>query len=312
MSVGVLADAPDRIHYQGRMYGDSDEPVNGTYAVSIAVFDAETGGSELYTQRVGNVVFTNGMYDFTWGDVGLSNALTNDYCWMELSVNSTVLSPRQRIISVPYAIRAKTANRMNVPISGMPSSVIMIWNGSVTNIPDGWALCDGANGTPDLRERFVAGADSTPEVGSAVGSSSYTLSESQMPGHTHSGSCSTAGAHTHSGSTASGGSHAHSGSLGSAGAHSHWINKKRSWGSLSGVACGSYPPACTAWNDNNTGSAGSHSHSVTINSAGAHTHTVSVNSAGDHSHTITVNPTGSGAAIDNRPAYYEVAFIMKL
>ena len=33
--------------------------------------------------------------------------------------------------------------------------IIVAWSGSVANIPTGWALCDGTNGTPDLRGRFL-------------------------------------------------------------------------------------------------------------------------------------------------------------
>jgi len=36
--------------------------------------------------------------------------------------------------------------------------VIVMWSGPLGAIPTGWALCDGANGTPDLRDRFVVGA----------------------------------------------------------------------------------------------------------------------------------------------------------
>lgn len=40
----------------------------------------------------------------------------------------------------------------------IPSGVIVIWSGALVNIPAGWTLCDGNNGTPDLRTRFVIGA----------------------------------------------------------------------------------------------------------------------------------------------------------
>lgn len=38
------------------------------------------------------------------------------------------------------------------------SGVIVMWSGSLGAIPTGWALCDGRNGTPDLRDRFIVGA----------------------------------------------------------------------------------------------------------------------------------------------------------
>lgn len=39
----------------------------------------------------------------------------------------------------------------------VPNGVILMWSGNSTDIPDGWALCDGANGTPDLSGRFIIG-----------------------------------------------------------------------------------------------------------------------------------------------------------
>lgn len=48
--------------------------------------------------------------------------------------------------------------------SGVPSGVILMWSGTVASIPSGWAFCDGNNGTPDLRNRFVVGG-STDDAG---------------------------------------------------------------------------------------------------------------------------------------------------
>ena len=42
---------------------------------------------------------------------------------------------------------------------GCPKGVIWLWSGSIENIPEGWALCNGENGTPDLRGRFVIGVN---------------------------------------------------------------------------------------------------------------------------------------------------------
>jgi microcystin-dependent protein len=81
----------------------------------------------------------------------------------------------------------------------VPAGVILLWSGSIASIPSGWNLCDGTNGTPDLRNRFVVGAGSTYAVGATGGADSVTLDASQIPGHTHSfsGSTNTTGAHQH-------------------------------------------------------------------------------------------------------------------
>lgn len=85
----------------------------------------------------------------------------------------------------------------NLPQSGggaaLPVGLIAMWSGASNAIPTGWALCNGANGTPDLRNRFVIGAGSTYAVGATGGATSHThtvgstaLTEAQMPNHTHS------------------------------------------------------------------------------------------------------------------------------
>jgi microcystin-dependent protein len=75
--------------------------------------------------------------------------------------------------------------------------VILLWSGSIATIPSGWNLCDGTNGTPDLRNRFVVGAGDSYAVGATGGADSVTLTEAQMPAHTHTGSTNSAGDHNH-------------------------------------------------------------------------------------------------------------------
>jgi hypothetical protein len=48
-----------------------------------------------------------------------------------------------------------------------------------------WYLCNGQNGTPDLRDRFVVGSGGSYAVGATGGANSVTLTEAQMPSHTH-------------------------------------------------------------------------------------------------------------------------------
>ena len=58
--------------------------------------------------------------------------------------------------------------------SGVPNGAIIMWSGTVATIPDGFSLCDGSNGTPDLRNRFVIGAGSNYAVGATGGGSATT------------------------------------------------------------------------------------------------------------------------------------------
>lgn len=70
----------------------------------------------------------------------------------------------------------------------LPKGLIVAWKGG-DNPPSGWALCNGLNGTPDLRGRFIFGYN--PELGGAYpleskgGSEKHTLTIEEMPSHNH-------------------------------------------------------------------------------------------------------------------------------
>ena len=84
-----------------------------------------------------------------------------------------------------------------LPADLIPTGVIVMWSGAIADIPTGWTLCDGSNGSPDLRDRFVVGAKQddggvpkTNIKGSLMqtgGSHQVTLTVSEMPSHTHGG-----------------------------------------------------------------------------------------------------------------------------
>tara|TARA_B100002019_G_C21264451_1_gene598596 strand:+ start:863 stop:1990 length:1128 start_codon:yes stop_codon:yes gene_type:complete len=76
--------------------------------------------------------------------------------------------------------------------SQFATGMIMMFTGS--SAPSGWAFCDGNNGTPDLRNRFIVGAGSSYSSGDTGGSDSVTLNINQMPQHDHTFS----GSHSHS------------------------------------------------------------------------------------------------------------------
>jgi microcystin-dependent protein len=154
----------------------------------------------------------------------------------------------------------------------VPSGTIVMWNG--TTIPNGWALCDGTNGTPDLRGMFIAGYDPTDSdyniTGNIGGEKAHTLTTSEMPSHQHS----------FSGSTSMNGNHQHT-------------YEDRYW-------------------DNSGG--GLNLQELSPNSNGIVFTMRQTEWSGDHSHTFSgnTNPEGGGAAHENRPPYYVLAFIMKL
>lgn len=198
--------------------------------------------------------------------------------------------------NVQTQLNAAAAATAAVDAYKVPAGGIIMWSGSTGSIPSGWFLCNGSNGTPDLRNRFVVGAGDSYGVGATGGADSVTLSTSQIPAHSHSGSTSSAGSHTHSGST------------GSAGTHNH-----RALGETGGPIAGFGYQTATFMGAQMDGAAYTDSYGGLkhIEDAGAHSHSVSIGSAGDHTHTVSVGNTGGGASHENRPPYYALAYIMK-
>ena len=92
---------------------------------------------------------------------------------------------------------ATTAFVTTAVATSFPTGGIVMWSGSIASIPSGWALCNGSNGTPDLRNRFVVGAGSTYAVDATGGSAdaivvshthaatSTSTSVVTDPGHSH-------------------------------------------------------------------------------------------------------------------------------
>jgi microcystin-dependent protein len=174
-------------------------------------------------------------------------------------------------------------------------------NLSSGSIPAGWALCNGQVvprsdgsgniGTPDLRDRFIVGTGGSYPVGNTGGAALNYLSTAQLPPHAHDAAMDSQGSHAHTGNTGWVGDHTHSlQNLGSVQAGGDNGGANVSVGT--GYSSGRYQSP--------TNPAGGHAHDFVTNPSGAHTHNV------------WTGVVGNGAAIENRPPYYALAFIMKV
>lgn len=173
-----------------------------------------------------------------------------------------------------------TTNDLNTRL--MPSGGIIMWSGSIASIPSGWFLCDGANGTPDLRDRFIVGAGSAYAVGATGGAGAVTLTEVQMPSH----------AHYFSANTSSGGVHT----------HAFYGNNDVS-GNVSGATRGTAQALGAV--ENAAGGA------YTTNFGGSLAQIAAYSEAHIHSVGGATDYRGSNQAHENRPPYYALAYIMK-
>ena len=85
-------------------------------------------------------------------------------------------------------------------IQGIPTGVIMMWSGTIATIPSGFALCDGSNNTPDLRDKFIVGAKQDDGVGAASTAKSNITGSLAATGGSTSATTSQEGVHEFTGS----------------------------------------------------------------------------------------------------------------
>ena len=240
-------------------------------------------------------------------------------------------------------------NFSGIPDS-FPSGGIIIWSGAANSLPNGWSLCDGQNGRPDLRNRFVIGAsagtgDTTYpglSVNATGGSANATLvSHSHtVDSHTHGDGTLQADAHSHTFSATTGNessSHSHGVNINTNNnthTHSHvlpgddqltFANGRAGWSNRS---AGGYPyDARSSTNGGGqmwltTDNTHTHSHNVNGNTgtqSANHNHSFSGTSdqttpgvsGNTGSSSPATNSQGSSPTNANLPPYFALCYIIK-
>ena len=224
------------------------------------------------------------------------------------------------------------------PSGSVPSGIIAMWGGLVANIPSGWLLCDGNNGTPNLSDRFVKGTTGNP--GGTGGSATHGHTTTQPDAHvalTHSGatvgnhSFTQPSAHTdhsalahsaHAGSTVGNHTdvtnHVHVEQLqgGTTGSNTgtHLMGSASTGGSLRSAGQSTLNPTTVgvAAMVHTVGQASAHSdhgaQSHSAHSGGA----VDAHSVGQASQHASQSHTGAAVnTVNSEPAYYALCFIQK-
>jgi hypothetical protein len=175
-----------------------------------------------------------------------------------------------------------------------PQGGIIMWSGPVASIPSGWLLCNGANGTPNLQDRFILGAGGTAyNPGEVGGSTSVTTTLNGA--HDHSATLVASGAHNHNITVNN-----HALTLDQIPPHSHTI---RTGGNGTGnpvTTSGSANAYNTSVVGGNGTAANPHSHGASSDTQGSHSHTATILTNGDHTHTVST-----------MPPFYALCFIMR-
>ena len=174
--------------------------------------------------------------------------------------------------------------------AGVPPGSIIMWYGSIVSIPDGWFLCDGNNGTPDLRGAFVLGAGGSINPGAVGGSTS----------HSHALTVNSGGSHTHT-STAAGTAL----TVNQLPAHKHTNGIVDNIATLFNKGSVAAVPTAAGSVESNGATGTLEGYTSDVGAGQTHTHTITVDAGGSHTH------TGTADSASNIPPYLALAYIMK-
>jgi hypothetical protein len=109
--VGVQADIPKLINYQGMLTDDGGDPLNGTPDIAFRIYNASSGGTLRWNETHSSVPVADGLFNVILGSQsgGINLDFSEDY-WLEIEVDSDTMPERLQFTSVGYAYRAMVAD----------------------------------------------------------------------------------------------------------------------------------------------------------------------------------------------------------
>lgn len=150
---------------------------NGIPLAGGQVFTYQAGSSSpltTYTTVNGNIANSNPII------LGSDGKLPQEL-WLQYGYSyKFVVEDVNNVLINTYDNIAGILTQIPTSAPALPSGVIVIWSGSVGSVPVGYVLCDGTNGTPDLRNSFILGAGNAYAVGQTGGST-----DAIVVSHTH-------------------------------------------------------------------------------------------------------------------------------
>src|SRR5688572_18842175 len=218
----ALHAVPGEMNYQGKLTSPAGNPLTGPQTIVVEVFDDPTAGTLLFGPESHSVTASNGVFNLRIGSLSAPAALPTALQgagtrWLRLTVNGTVMSPRQQLLSTPHAMSVAAGSIGTTELANNAVTTGKILDGEIVNadvsasaniaankiaagsfqstaytFPSGLNLNGGTGGAANAIG-FGGGANQTltaAAVAELVGGAATTL-------HTHTGLMPAAHASTH-------------------------------------------------------------------------------------------------------------------
>ena len=140
----AMAQVPQLIRYQGTLVDTNNVPLEGSFNLTFRVYDAASGGTTLWTETQTAVPVSRGVFNVLLGQATALTLPFDKNYWLTTQVGSDAeMSPRQRLTSVPYAYRAKVAERLDQRPRFEVDTAGTLTNGLIAY----WKLDEGSGAT---------------------------------------------------------------------------------------------------------------------------------------------------------------------
>ncbi len=129
--------APNLINYQGRLTDAVGQPQTGTKNLTFNIFDAQSLGNLVWgPQTFNGTPLVSGYFNVILGNDTTSRSVATAFAqpsnaWLEIVVNGTALTPRQQVLSAPYAVTAQNADKTAFTMITKTSGYTMTGNEDV-------------------------------------------------------------------------------------------------------------------------------------------------------------------------------------
>ncbi|MBI4895521.1 MAG: hypothetical protein HY831_03435 [Candidatus Aenigmarchaeota archaeon] len=159
--------APSKvIPIQGKLTNPSGIPYNGQYTMTFKLFDSSAGETLLYTESISNVPVSAGLFSVVVGESSAINLPFDKDYYVEITIDSETLQPRQRLLSSPYSLYSQNSSyavnssqAQNANWATSAQTAVSAQNAvTATNVVGG--NVDAVNGTFSGDYLYLGGGDS--------------------------------------------------------------------------------------------------------------------------------------------------------